>query len=149
MLLVQQITKLLEVDNSYFTFDSVRIPVKDVLAPGQKWRNNDTNTQVVIKIDNVNTVNSTFSATYGIIRGTTISEFPLRGEFDPDGITIGWVVSYWNKHENDHALGAWSGYASLDMVTHEPRLSTTRIIVHEDNYNTTTGYDIFDLQVDN
>jgi hypothetical protein len=64
----------------------------------------------------VNKENSTFAGTYGIIRSKDeTAEFPFRGEFDPQGITLGWVVSYWSKngYENDHALGAWAGYLRL------------------------------------
>lgn len=95
----------------------------------------------------MNKANSTFAGTYGIIRDEETAEFPFRGEFDPQGITIGWAVSYWNEYENDHALGVWAGYLRLgpDRV---PRwtISTTRLIAHEENYNTTTGYDTFVLE---
>jgi hypothetical protein len=101
----------------------------------------------------VNKENSTFAGTYGIIRSKDeTAEFPFRGEFDPQGITLGWVVSYWSKngYENDHALGAWAGYLRLGNYGRAPRwiFSTTRIIAHEDNYNTTTGYDTFVLELD-
>ena len=69
--------------------------------------------------------------------------FPLRGQFDPEGITIGWVVSFWNKYQNNHVLGAWAGYAKKDPSTQRVELSTTVITAHESNLNTTTGYDTF------
>ena len=129
-------------------YDSDHVPVGDVIDADQKWHNYDDN--VVIKINKVNKANSTFAGTYRIIRDYGTAEFPFRGEFDPRGITIGWVVSYWNENENDHALGAWAGYLRLgpDRV---PKwiISTTRIIAHEDSYNTTTGYDTFVLEESN
>ena len=128
-----------------YIFDSDHVPIGDILAPDQKWRNYDDD--VVLKVDKVNKMNSTFAGTYGIIRADETAEFPFRGEFDPQGITVGWVVSYWNQEENDHALGAWAGYARLspDRIPNWI-ISTTRIIAHEDNYNTTTGYDTFVLE---
>ena len=123
--------------------------VGDVIAADQKWRNYDN---VVLKIYKVNKANSTFAGTYGIIRSSEeTAEFPFRGEYDPKGITLGWVVSYWSASgcENDHAMGVWAGYLKLgnDRV---PRwtFSTTRLIAHEENYNTTTGYDTFILESD-
>ena len=121
-----------------------QINVGDILGPGQIWHNYETS--VLLAVDKVNTINSTFAGTYGIVSDGTISKFPFRGEFDPNGITIGWVVSYWNEYVNDHALGAWAGYARIDLATRRAILSLTRIIAHQDSYNTTTGYDTFVLE---
>ena len=118
------------------------------MAPNQKWKNYEND--VILKIDKVNKINSTFAGTYGIIRNDEIAEFPFRGEFDPQGITIGWVVSYWREDENDHAMGAWTGY--LRFVASRAAvwtITTTRIIAHENNCNTTTGYDTFALERSN
>lgn len=99
-------------------------------------------------IETVNKINSTFAGIYAIIRDDIRNtEFPLRGEFDPQGTTIGWVVSYWNDQTNDHALGAWAGYvSSLPDKLPEWIITATRIIAHEDSSNTTTGIDVFVLQ---
>jgi hypothetical protein len=126
---------------------SVYISVGDVLAPDQKWRNRDNS--AVLMIDKVNKINSTFAGAYAIIRDDIKnSEFPFRGEFDPQGITIGWVVSYWNDQVNDHALGAWAGYVTSTLPDKNPEwiITATRIIAHEGNSNTTTGIDVFVLQ---
>lgn len=125
-------------------FDAGQIYVSNIIAPGQKWCNDDTS--VLFEIDKVNTKNATFAGTYGIIHDGTISKFPFRGEFDPMGITIGWVVSYWNEYINDHALGAWTGYARVQPDGQRASLSMTRLIAHEDNSNTTTGCDTFVLE---
>ena len=131
---------LLPTDSDYDT-----IPVGKIIAADQKWYNHDDN--VVLKIDKVNNETSTFAGTYGIIRNDETAEFPFRGEFDPQGITVGWVVSYWNEYENDHALGAWAGYLGFAAGRIlRWTISTTRIIAHEDSYNTTTGRDIFILE---
>ena len=124
----------------------VHISVGDVLAPNQNWRNRDNS--AVLMIDKVNKINSTFAGTYAIIRDDIRNtEFPFRGEFDPQGITIGWVVSYWNDQVNDHALGVWAGYvSSLPDKNPEWIMTTTRIIAHDDNSNTTTGIDVFVLE---
>ena len=94
----------------------------------------------------MNPTNSTFAATYGIITGTRTEEFPLRGQFDPNGITIGWTVSYWNSYENYHSLGAWTGYAKTVPATKNMELSMTVAIAHQENEQTTTGYGIFVLE---
>ena len=103
--------------------------MSDIIAPGQKWHNYDTS--VLLEIEKVNTKNATFAGTYGIIRDGTISKFPFRGEFDPVGITIGWVVLYWNKYINDHALGARTGYARIQLDDQRASMSMTRLIAHE------------------
>lgn len=101
----------------------------------------------MLTIDKVNKANSTFAGTYGIIRNYGTAEFPFRGEFDPQGITVGWVVSYWNEDENDHALGAWAGYMGFAAGrVLRWTFAMTRIIAHEDSYNTTTGHDTFILE---
>jgi hypothetical protein len=123
----------------YMLSISVYISVGGVLAPDQKWRNRDNS--AVLMIDKVNKINSTFAGAYAIIRDDIKnSEFPFRGEFDPQGITIGWVVSYWNDQVNDHALGAWAGYVASTLPDKNPEwiITATRIIAHENNSNTTS-----------
>ena len=117
--------------------------IGDILAPGQKWHNYETD--VVVQIDKVNTMNSTFAGTYTINNREENSRFPIRGEFDPNGVTIGWVVSYWNRDVNDHALGAWAGYAKVES-DNKSVLSMTRLIAHEDNMQTTIGYGTYVLE---
>ena len=126
------------------------VNVGDIIAADQKWYNSDDS--AVLKINKVNKANSTFAGTYGIIRSSDeTAKFPFRGEYDPKGITLGWVVSYWSALgcENDHAVGVWAGYLKLgnDRVP-KWTFSTTRLIAHEENYNTTTGYDTFTLEED-
>ena len=117
--------------------------VGDILAPGQKWHNYETD--VVVQIDKVNTMNSTFSGTYTINNRVENSRFPIRGEFDPNGMTIGWVVSYWNRDVNDHALGAWAGYVKIES-DNKAVLSLTTMIAHEDNMQTTIGSGTYVLE---
>ena len=100
---------------------------------------------MVLQIGKVNMMNSTFSGTYTINDREENSRFPVRGEFDPDGITIGWVVSYWNKNVNDHALGAWAGYARVES-NDKAVLSMTRIIAHQSDRDTTTGWGTYVLE---
>lgn len=117
--------------------------IGDILAPGQKWHNYETD--VVVQIDKVNTMNSTFAGTYTINNREENSRFPIRGEFDPNGVTIGWVVSYWNRDVNDHALGAWAGYAKVES-DNKHVLSMTGMIAHEDNMQTTSGSGTYVLE---
>ena len=90
-------------------------------------------------------MNSTFAGTYTINNREENSRFPLRGEFDPNGVTIGWVVSYWNRDVNDHALGAWAGYAKVES-DNKHVLSMTGMIAHEDNMQTTSGSGTYVLE---
>ena len=123
-------------------FYADQIYAGDLLAPGQKWYNYDTYAQIVI--DKLNTKNATFAGTYQITNRDVPANFPFRGEFDPEGITIGWVVSYWNKDINYHSLGVWTGYAGV-APERRPYLSMSRLIAHQDNSNTTSGYGTFVL----
>ena len=124
-------------------FDADQIYVGDLLAPGQKWYNYDTTAQIVI--DRLNTQNATFAGTYQITNEGATAHFPFRGEFDPEGITIGWVVSYWNEYINYHSLGVWTGYARVAPESQRPSLSMSGLIAHQDNSNTTSGYSTFVL----
>ena len=100
---------------------------------------------MVLQIGKVNMMNSTFSGTYTINDREENSHFPVRGQFDPDGITIGWVVSYWNKDVNDHAVGAWAGYARVES-NDKHVLLMTGIIAHQSDIKTTTGYETYVLE---
>ena len=126
------------------TFYSDGKNVGDVLAPGQKWHNYDTG--AVLEIEKINKVNSTIAGTYGLTRDPPPTpQFPFRGEFDPNGITVGWVVSYWNDNINYHSVGAWAGYLkySPDLESGKYVLSMSRIIAHQSDENTTSGYGTF------
>ena len=112
--------------------------MSDVLFPGQKWVNDGYEAQVTI--EKVNSDNATFAATYTILRRDVYSVFPIRGEYDPAGVSIGWIVSYRNEYTNDNALGAWAGYT----VTEDEGtvIYTTRLITHQgDPADTTVGFD--------
>ena len=118
--------------------------ISDVIAPEQKWINYDTS--ALLTIDTVNMKNATFAGTYRITNEASTSTFPFRGEFDPVGVTIGWVVSYWNEYVNYHSLGAWTGYVKVQPDGQRASMSMTRLIAHEENCNTTSGYGKFILQ---
>ena len=126
-------------------FDADQIHVGDLLAPGQVWYNYDTGE--LLQIDKVNTKNATFAGTYKKIDETFTVYFPFCGEFDPIGITVGWVVSYWNDHVNYHSIGVWTGYArvtpeSLESLRARWQLLVSRLIAHQDSSNTTSGHGI-------
>ena len=116
----------------------------NVLAPGQKWRNYDTG--AVLEFEKVNKVNFTIAGTYDITIEPPTSRFPFRGEFDPKGITVGFIVSYWNDYIDDHALGVWAGYVKIEPQSRQYVLSMSGMIAHENNQNTTSGYDTFVLE---
>ena len=126
-----------------YLLDVDQIHVGDLLAPGQKWYNYETTAQIVI--DKVNTKNATFAGVYQITNESPTSIFLFRGEFDPAGITIGWVVSYWNDIVNYHSLGAWTGYAKVAPESQRKYLSMSQLIAHQENSNTTSGYATFVL----
>ena len=125
--------------------DAVQINVGDILAPNQEWYNSGDGAS--LRIEKVNKENSTFAGIYDLNREPPpSSKFPFRGEFDPQGITVGWVVSYWNTYVNDHALGAWAGYMSIGHETGKPFIATTGMIAHESDRNTTSGTGNFELK---
>ena len=127
--------------------DAVQINVGDILAPYQEWYNYETDAS--LRIEKVNQVNSTFAGIYDLNREPAASsKFPFRGEFDPRGITVGWVVSYWNAYINDHALGAWAGYMSAGYDRETPSMMMSRIIAHESDRSTTSGTGTFVLKKD-
>ena len=115
--------------------------VSDVLVPGQKWVNQDDQEQILI--DKVSKSNATFAAFYVIEREPTTA-FPIRGEYDPEGSTIGWVVSYWNTARNDHAVASWAGY--IKMAGEKPLIDATGLIAHEDSGGITVVHDRFMLE---
>ena len=120
--------------------------IGDILAPGQKWLNQDRT--VVLNITKMMKENAAVAATYGIIREfEQVSRFPIRGEYDPQGWSIAWAVSYWNEEENDHSVGAWAGYAVESGESGRPELIMTRLISHRaDPADTTVGFDVFVLE---
>ena len=117
-----------------------------MLTPGQRWFNYRDNAAVTISL--VNARNATFAGDYELISDETlkVEKFPLRGQFDPEGITVGWTVSYWNSYENYHSLGVWTGYVKRAPTTNDLELTMTGSIAHEDNEDTTTGSALFVLQ---
>ena len=91
--------------------------------------------------------NAAVAMTYGIIREFEVSLFPVRGEYDPEGMSIAWVVSYWNEEVNDHSIGAWAGYAVESGESGRPELIMTRLISHNaEPADTTVGFDRFILE---
>lgn len=108
-------------------------------------------TEATLWIEQVNLENSTISGTYGMLvhNGTspsgTMSKFPFHGEFDPTGVTVGWIISFRNESVNQHALGSWSGYYSCDGGYPKNYLHMTKLITYQAYYNTTTGTEIFKL----
>lgn len=98
----------------------------------------------MLKIYEVNKAKSTFAGTYIVNRSSDdIAEFPLRGQYDPKGISIGWVVSYWSVfgYENDHSLEAWAGQMSLDGGDYSMHWSfmTTSVRAYEYTNDTDIG----------
>ena len=101
------------------SYDSDHVPVGDVIAVDQKWCTEDN---YCLMIDKVSRANSTFTGIYRVpaARHGIVDWFLFRGVYDPQGIAIGWVVSYkcLNQYWNYHSVDAWSGYL---------RLSTDRV----------------------
>ena len=104
----------------------------------------------MLKIYEVNKAKSTFAGTYIVNRSSDdIAEFPLRGQYDPKGTSIGWVVSYWSVfgYENDHSLEAWAGEMRQDDEDYFTLwiLHTTSVRAYEYTNDTFTGGDQFIL----
>ena len=102
-LLFMKLTWIIVLPDSEYT-------VGDIIYPPQKWHTK--NNSAVLKIYEVNKTDSTFAGTYQIIRSLDdFSEFPFHGQYNPKGITIGWVVTYWSTFEyrNNHTVVAWAG----------------------------------------
>ena len=101
--------------------------------------------QSTLVIGNVDLANSTFSGTYGTLDNGTMATYPFHGEFDPTGITVGWLVSFRNQSVNHHALGAWSGYYSCLGEYPKNYIRVTKIITYPPQYLTKTGVEMFEL----
>ena len=115
--------------------------IGDVIDVGQNWHTN--NDSAVLKIYEVNKADSTFAGTYQIIRSLDdFAEFPFHGQYNPKGITLGWVVTYWSPFERrkNHTVVAWAG--SLRMGESGWILSTTRVSY---NFPPLVAYDTFIL----
>ena len=121
----------------------IAVNVGDVLKTGQKWFNYEDNVRLTIL--KINPKNSTFAGTYSIVRELE-DVFQFRGAFDPEGITLGWSLAYWNERENDHAFGAWSGY--MDKTDNTYKMTLTGIISHQSDRSTSNGQAIFVLEDD-
>ena len=114
-----------------------KIRVSDVLVPGQKWVNQEN--QEKIMIEDVSKDNATFAAFH------LTTSFPIRGEFDPTGTTIGWVMSYWYKaSRNDHMMGAWAGF--VEKAEEKTVIVATRLISNGNLADTKIGFDRFMLE---
>ena len=130
--------------HSFFFYAGQEFKISAILFAGEQWTRFEPDTNVKLEIYQVDYKNATFSGTYEIIRNSTISKFPLRGEFDPVGSSIGWVVSYWNEDVNDNTVGVWSGYVVVTPAPNKvriPILYMKWLITHGDN--TTSGSDQF------
>ena len=111
--------------------------VGSVIAANQKWYKDDDH-NIFLKIDEVDNKTATFAGTYGIIQNNGTTEFPYIGEFNAQGVTIGWVVSYWNERENNHTLSAWAGILRLIAGPALRKIiNTTRSTVEEDIHSDT------------
>lgn len=113
-----------------------------MLKPYQMWYNYADD--VKLEIMKVNSENSTFAGTYGIVHESGIEKFEFRGAFDPMGTTLGWSFAYWNMENNYHSFGAWSGY--LEKTINSYKMTMTGIISHQSDHSTSNGPGVFVLQ---
>ena len=142
-----------EINYNILSYDSDQVPVGDVIAVDQKWCNELDNYCLII--DKVSRANSTFTGIYIMpeARDGLVDWFLFRGVYDPQGIAIGWVVSYncLNHYWNYHSVDVWSGYLRLstDRVPKwtfsAARMSTS----NNYNVNVTTAHDVFVLEESN
>ena len=120
--------------SSYYSGSDVTHTVGSIIAPDQKWIS-DNWPDIYFKIDEVNNKTATFAGTFRYVEENGMAtKFPLRGKFDPQGLTIGWIVSFWNKHENDYVLVTWVGRLKINFSAGpvlRAVIYATRTIAHD------------------
>ena len=117
------------------------------LTPGTNWHNELGS---VMKISQVDKIKGTFTGALESADEEPSKSYPLNGRFDPEGCTLGWVVTFKNKHGVDlHKTTSWSGLIQVDWAFQRPIILTTWLLTHEhdwpsDYFNSTNvGFDTF------
>ena len=121
--------------------------VWDVITTFQKWHAVYPN-NFVLEIHELNKANSTFAGTYVDNLYSHVYEYPLQGQYDPKGITIGWIVT--TKilddvtHEYYYTIQVWAGYLSCITIGLKSQwtLTTNRYMIDQE-YKETTVLDEF------
>ncbi|XP_028409296.1 uncharacterized protein LOC114531894 [Dendronephthya gigantea] len=108
-----------------------------------KWYNELGSVMTVTSLD---TVKGSFKGKYISAVGKAKKEYDLVGRFDTNGDTLGWVVSYQNRHLNAHSTCAWSGH--MQEHSNKPLILTTWLLtretpIEEDWGSTMVGFDTF------
>lgn len=115
------------------------------LTSGSRWYNELGSVMTITK---VNFTSGSFAGTYNSAVGNATKEYELRGCFDTDGRSLGWVVSYQNKYLNAHSTASWSGQIQVTPGVQKPIILTTWLLTTQssppDNWaSTNVGFDTF------
>ena len=113
---------------------------------GSKWQNELGSVMI---ITDVNLTTGSFFGTYNSAVGDATKEYWLRGRFDTDGTTLGWVVSYQNEYLNAHSTAAWSGQLRIQFEATVPvSIQTTWLLTTQTTSadawkSTNVGFNVF------
>ena len=115
------------------------------LTHGSKWYNELGSEMVRHHVDKEK---GNFVGTYYSAVGVATKTYELRGRFNIDGWSLGWVVSFKNEYRNANTTTAWSGQLQLESGPQTPVIFTTWVLTTEtdpkNNWNSThVGFDTF------
>ena len=123
--------------------------VGDNIHVGQIWSYDvvvpQSMTLAYVVIKEINSANSTLAGYYGTRINGTMLVYPFHGEYDPSGVTIGWIVSYRNQTDNQHATCVWTGYYEYAGGYPKHIFYMTKVIANEAYATTTTETEVFQL----
>jgi hypothetical protein len=113
------------------------------MTEGSKWQNELGSVMIIA---DVNQTTGSFAGTYNSAVGNATKEYGLRGRFDIEGFTLGWVVSYKNEYQNAHSTAAWSG--QVQIRSGKPTIQTTWLLTTQTTSadawkSTNVGFDTF------
>ena len=116
---------------------------RHLLNQSVKWYNERGSVMTVTSWDSVK---GSFKGKYNSAVGKAKEEYDLVGRFDTNGDTLGWVVSYQNKHLNAYSTCAWSG--RVQEHSEKPIILTTWLLTRQtaiegDWGSTMVGFETF------
>lgn len=91
-------------------------------------------------ISDVDYSTASFTGVYNSGVGHAEGDYELKGRFDPDGSSLGWVVSYQNSYKKAHSTASWCG--QIQVIPEEfksqksPRILTTYLLTTTVNTKT-------------
>ena len=103
------------------------------------WYNELGSKMVITDVD----PSGAFKGTYSSAVGNAKYTYPLTGQYDTQGSTLGWAVTWQNQSLNAHSTTTWSGQLQSDsmLIT---RLLTSQMPSENDwKFTNVQGFDIF------